>query len=381
MPSRASLRGVFLTIFIAVSSAPGLVQAAAATRDASAVADVLTPAQSRAVDRAVDRALAWIAANQQPDGSFPTLEMGQPAVTAICVLAMLSRGHLPGKGPYGTQMEQAIGYVLASRHDGIISRVRPAFTNDMLQIQTVAYNHAIGGLLLAEVYGQAPDRLNEQIRPALEAALKVALERYPQPKRHREDQGGWRYYRYHQDSDSDLSVTSWSLMFLRSCRNAGFEVPTPPVEDALQFVSRCYDPRQRIFWYALRGREHVTTRAMTGAGILSLSLAGRHQTAEAKAAGDWILEHPFDRNMSRSGTHDRYFYGAFYCSQAMFQLGGRHWREFYPSLASSLLALQRSNGSWDQEQGYDRVFGNVYTSAMAVLALSPPYQLLPIFQR
>ena len=87
---------------------------------------------------------------------------------------------------------------------------------------------------MSEPYTPADEQLlytlNEQIRPALEVALKVALERYPQPKRHREDQGGWRYYRYHQDSDSDLSVTSWSLMFLRSCRNAGLDVPSQSIE-------------------------------------------------------------------------------------------------------------------------------------------------------
>ena len=79
---------------------------------------------------------------------------------------------------------------------------------------------------------------------------------------------------------------------------------------------------------------------------------------------------------------DRFFYGAFFCSQAMFQLGGDYWRGFYPILLRTLTDNQRADGSWHLESwGTDRRYGNVYTTALAVLALSPPYQLLPILQR
>jgi hypothetical protein len=110
-------------------------------------------------------------------------------------------------------------------------------------------------------------------------------------------------------------------------------------------------------------------------------LAGRHQTPEARAAGDWILARPFGKYLEQVGQHDRFFYGAFYCSQAMFQLGGRHWQEFFPTLCKTLVDNQAADGSWAEEPGYDRIFGNVYSSAIAVLALSPRYQLLPVFQR
>ena len=45
------------------------------------------------------------------------------------------------------------------------------------------------------------------------------------PKDSPADRGGWRYIHDLDDVDSDLSVTGWQLMFLRSARNAGFEVP------------------------------------------------------------------------------------------------------------------------------------------------------------
>lgn len=66
----------------------------------------------------------------------------------------------------------------------------------------------------------------------------------------------------------------------------------------------------------------------------------------------------------------------------MFQLGGDHWSNFYPPLLDVLAKNQRSDGSWDHELGSDTTrYGNAYSSALAILALTPPYQILPIFQR
>ena len=64
------------------------------------------------LDSAVDRGLSFLSREQQPDGSFPTWADGQPGVTSLCIMAFLARGHQPGKGPYGPQIERAIDYVL-----------------------------------------------------------------------------------------------------------------------------------------------------------------------------------------------------------------------------------------------------------------------------
>ena len=112
-----------------------------------------------------------------------------------------------------------------------------------------------------------------------------------------------------------------------------------------------------------------------------IGLAG---TEMARAAGDWILKHPFDRYNAGMNDVDRYHYGAFYCSVAMFQLGGHYWAEFFPRLAQTLTAHQSSQRSWASEAlpgGIELRYGNVYTSALAVLALTTPNQLLPVFQR
>ena len=86
----------------------GGVPAGAAGVPSESLKSALSPAQWKQMENCVDRALAWIASSQAADGSFPSLQPGQPAVTSLCVLAFLSRGHQPGFGPYGVQMNRAI---------------------------------------------------------------------------------------------------------------------------------------------------------------------------------------------------------------------------------------------------------------------------------
>ena len=121
---------------------------------------------------------------------------------------------------------------------------------------------------------------------------------------------------------------------------------------------------------------------MVGAGVLCLAMAGQHQTRIAQRAGDWLLTRPFQRFGETVGGGDRFFYSAYYCSQAMAQLGGKYWKQFFPNLVNVLLQNQQPSGEWPPEPyGSDRTFGNTYTTAMAVLSLTPPLQLLPVYQR
>jgi hypothetical protein len=66
----------------------------------------------------------------------------------------------------------------------------------------------------------------------------------------------------------------------------------------------------------------------------------------------------------------------------MYQLGGRYWQEFFPRTVATLLENQQSDGSWPAETHYqDGKFGSAYTTALVVMTLGAPNQLLPVFQR
>ena len=340
--------------------------------------------QFRAIDAAVDRGLQYLSDQQLANGAFQSRMAGEPGISSLCVLAFLSRGYLPGEGPYGDQIKHTIRFVAATqRPDGLLSHQRPGATHSDPVAHAAVYNHAIAGLMLAEVYGMTDPEVQSEIEPILERAIRWSLEFTPQPKRFAEEQGAWRYLRFHGLNDADLSITSWMLMFLRSARNAGFEVKSTDIDNAVEYVRHCFDKEQNTFVYEIRVEESEFNqpRAMAGAGILALALAGEHQSDMALAAGGWLLERPFefyDRPMRGEQWH---VYSAFYCSQAMFQLGGRHWEELFPKLADTIIKAQLPNGSWHPPQGKDRLMGEAYTTSMTILALTPPYQVLPIFQR
>jgi hypothetical protein len=351
--------------------------------------DVVTADQWANIDASIDRALAWLATQQASDGSFATKASGQPAVTSLCVVAYLSSGHNPGQGRFGETLNRAIDFVLTTqREDGLFSLEATTLPADVWNeaTHTATYNHAIAGLMLGEVYGQTDSARSQRVRPAIERGLVYTRQMQLRRKRSPIDEWGWRYIKDVPTSsggsggDADMSATSWHIMFLRSARNAGFDVPVADVNEALDFVRRCYRPNEGSFGYALYANGRMPTRATTGAGVLSLFLSGKYDPQIAAGAGRWILAHPFDRYNGSMHATDRYFYSAYYCSQAAFQLGGRYWEEFYPPLANVLLAHQRSDGGWDAE-AQDPEFGAAYSTALAVLCLTPPYQLLPIYQR
>jgi len=350
--------------------------------------DVLSAEQWREVDKATDRALAWLATQQNAKGMFKSPDGGQPGITSLCVLAYLGRGHLPGQGPYGGQINRGIDFVLScQKPNGLFTWKVPGRTHQSKQPSHGAtYNHAISGLMLCEAYGMTGGKRAALIRGAVHEALAFTLSHQRITKRRAQDHGGWRYLRRRNDNtDSDLSITSWQLMFLRSAKNAGFEVPSKAIDDGVAYVIRCARRRDGTFRYGLGSpNEASITYAMTAAGILSLSMAGRHDTPLAHSAGNWLLRQPlhvYRPTYTVWTRYNPYHYGMFYCSQAMYQLGGRHWSAFYPRMVQTMLRHQRSDGSWDVENGSFSYFGKSYTTALATLALSVPYQMLPIFQR
>ncbi len=359
-------------------------QARAAVAKPLAVA--LSPAKWKALETSVDRGLAYLASRQEADGSFPTIPSGQPGVTSLCILAFLSRGHQPGVGRYGEQLNRAIDYVLAcQRQDGLFSQQAPGAVWQRYEAShTAVYCHAISGLMLGEVFGQVSGGRAKAVKQAIEKGLKFTRELQVRAKP-ANDAGGWRYLR-NNGPESDLSVTAWNLMFMRSARNAEFVIPQTYVDEATAYVRRCFDPSTGMFHYALSGGGGFgASRGMAGAGILSLSMAGQHQTEMARTVGDWLLAHPYRRFGEVIGIYDKFFYSTYYCSQAMAQLGGQYWDRFFPPLVDVLLGAQGPDGSWPPEQALETsevsVFGNALSTALAVLSLTPPYQLLPVYQR
>jgi hypothetical protein len=308
-------------------------------------------------------------------------------------MAFMSHGHLPGEGPYGVRLEQATDYALnCQKPNGLVTLLGP----EGLQISRAvahemgvssAYNHAISSLALSEIYGTTDRSKAERLQTVIQRSIRATLEMQRWPKDRDVDRGGWRYLNEFNREDSDLSITGWQLKFLRSARNAGFDVPKKSIDDAVAYVRRTFSERYGAFGYAAGDHYDFRSRGMAGAGILALAHAGQHNAPEARRSGEWILRNGFDKYntidpFTQSYSNDRYHYGLFNCCQGMYQLGGRYWEEFFAPAVKTLLANQQADGSWPAESHFnDGKFGNAYTTALVLLTLGAPNQLLPIYQR
>ena len=318
---------------------------------------------AKASDRAVRRALEFLASDQKPDGSWESGGFGRAtSVTSLAVLAFLAAGHVPGTpGPYRAVVERGIGYVLASQR-----------SNGLLVSNTShgpMYCHGISTLMLAEVVGMCADpALAERSRQALGRAVDLIIQAQDLTKSP-ENAGGWRYQP--TSRDSDLSVSGWQLLALRAAKAAGCAVPAANIDRAVGYVKRCaaagggfaYQPGQ------------APNNPRTGTGILVLEICAGYQTPEALAGAEYLVGHP------PRWTNPYFFYEAYYCAQATFQMGEASFAAYYPSLVAILLEHQDPDGSWLSGDGNDRSGGRNYCTATAVLALTVEYRYLPIYQR
>lgn len=309
------------------------------------------------VDPAVERALVYLRRSQNDDGSFPLNYGESVGIPALAGMAILSKGHTPMEGPYAETLNRSIDFILKNQKpDGLL--VKGSGGSGPM------YAHNIATLFLSECSGMVDPERQSRISRGLPKALALIL-RAQAVKKEERHRGGWRY---HPGShDSDTSCSGWALMALRSAKLNGAPIPDQSIEDAVAYLHN-HQNDQGAFGYS--GREDHAI-SLTGMGLLCLELCGEHGSERTTKAADWVLRHFRDLP---GKSHE--IYGNYYNAQGMFQVGGRHWREYADWMYASYLTKQKSDGSWDS-----RSAGPVYGTSMMVLAFTVPHRQLPIYQR
>jgi hypothetical protein len=361
MENGKSPRGVALAAVLAAA----ILAVLAGLTAAPARADEATPALDQykdKIDASLDRAVAYLAAHQEKDGSFKSDMPQNTAITSLCVMAFLAKGYTPGTGPYGDVINRGVDFVMSTQKPNGMLISNSASHGPM-------YCHTISTLMLSEVSGMLDAPRQAKLDDALAKSIKLLLsaQEVEKPSLH---VGGWRYQ--DNSNDSDMSVTGWALMSLRSARNNGAPVPKECVDKAVRFVMNCRCP-DGGFGYTGPAAPGL---ARTGTALLCLELCGHHRDPAAIAAGDWILA-----NLPKQFGGAHFYYGIYYCSQSMFQLGDRYWERWAVNMYDMMLKYQRKDGSWPQGVSAEAVAGTTYSTAMSVLALSVSCRQLPIYQR
>ena len=304
--------------------------------------------------KAIDRGLLFLQRRQHEDGWYTANHYKRNvAVTALSGMAFLSSGNVPGRGPYGKNVDKSVDYILTCvSPSGFIKRDDSPEHGPM-------YGHGFATLFLAEVYGMSP---NPEIREALKSATQLIINS-------QNKEGGWRYKP--DGRDADISVTVCQMMALRAARNCGIAVPKTTVDNCVEYVRKCQNG-DGGFRYRL-GDRPLSDFPRSAAGVVVLYNAGVTDGRDLERGLGFLQRTPPRGDLLPRDQH--YFYGQYYAVQAMWHAGDDHWRQWYPAIRDELLVRQSPDGGWNDS------INDVYGAAMACLILQMPNNLLPIFQR
>jgi hypothetical protein len=266
----------------------------------------------------------------------------------------MSSGSSPGRGPYGSQIDKAISYVMENTSPSGFIAVHASSTHGPM------YSHGFGTLFLAEAYGMTH---RSEIREKLQKAVRLIIDS-------QNVEGGWRYQPIRRDAD--LSVTICQINALRAARNAGLFVPKETVDACIRYVKRCQNA-DGGFRYMLQGGA-TSEFPRSAAGVVALQSAGEYDTKEVRDGIAFLRQYGHGMRPRRRNNH--YFYGLYYAAQAMWIEGGESWAQWYPAIRNDLLLRQTPSGLWNDPGVCDE-----YGTAMALIILQIPNDYLPIFQR
>jgi hypothetical protein len=337
----------------------------------------------------VDRGLAFLARSQAPDGRWTlgrfagstaadtaTLE-SDSAATGLALLAFLGAGHDHFDGPHHETVRRGLDFLMASqRADGDLYVVA---ADDLSNGSAWLYSHAIATMAICEAFGMTGDPL---VRPFAERACRF-VEAAQHPER-----GGWRYQ---PRVDSDLSVSAWMLVALRSGQLA--RLPVEPAAFAgvrtLLESSATGSPAAPYRYNTLDSSQRarpLSVLTMTAVGTLMRLHTGTTVDDPGVQSAARLLESqiPVFRG---TGSRERDCYLWYYASQVLVHTGGEGWAAWYRGLVGALEPVQERSGpkagSWEatgsEPDRWGRYAGRVYVTALHLLALEVPYRYLPTY--
>jgi len=332
--------------------------------------------------QAIDKGLKYLLLNQRDDGSWASGENGERAtpMTALTLMAFMSRAEFPGSGPNGKALSRAKDWLL-----------KQAKETPNGYLGATMYEHGIATLALTELWGMTGVREDDNaLQKAIEAAVDVIL-------RSQTAAGGWRYQPT-PDKGNDTSATGTVFVALASARQAGIAVPNETIAKVISYLKLAANPKTGGFVYVPAGSGHAGTDTIgsTAAGAYAAQLAGARESEMVEGALRYLEE----RAPSIFQGCGFYYYCHYYALQAMVQSGDGRYAKWYPQIRDALISRQSGNGSWAgkvtdktptraaglpiddqsvQASTATKIIG--HETPMAIIMLAAPYRYIPIYQK
>jgi len=311
------------------------------------------PEMTPEAEKAIERGLQFLLKSQNADGSWSS-DNGDYAVggTSLGLMAFMVKGHFPGFGRYGKQLDRAKDYLLKRSKDS---------PSGAMGVKM--YEIGLFTIAMSELWGMTKDpKDNQEIQVALERTVQIIL-------RSQNPLGGWRYAP-RPDAGQDTSVTAMVFVSLASAREAGVLIPGETIDRVTNYLrDQVWDEKTGGFGYQGKGY----TIACTAGGVYAAQLAGNRDTEWVNAALNSLQNNP---NVFSRKENGHYYYSHYYAMQAMVQAGDEHYAKWYPRIRDSLVQLQRPNGSWQEKEG-----DYPHKTPMSIIILGTPHRYIPVYQR
>ena len=332
-------------------------QPAVKTQDRRAIRAEITPE----LRLAVKRGLMQLIRRQRTSKSFAS-EDYPVAINALMGMALLAGGYTDKTGP-----ESYVAALKLNTSTLLRYQKKNGYIDDG---DSKMYGHGFATLYLAQLYGMSasPDGA---IRKALERAIKLI-------ERAQGKEGGWDYLPAgtgaltNKSANGDSSITVCQTMALRAARNLGIAVDAGVIENARRYIQRA-QLKDGGFAYRI-GRSSVGGSSefpRSAAGVCILYSLGDYSSVKIRQGIVYLEKNYRDLNHFPHYAH-------YYCAQALFQVGGRSWKDYFSWVHRRLLKYQLTDGSW--KAGLMERSAGVRT-AMALIVLQLPYRFLPIHER
>ena len=326
-------------------------------------------------ERAVARGLAWLAAQQKPNGSwvYDGSSSGDTiASTGMGLLPFLAAGetHKSGK-KYQQTVDRGLKYLISQlRSDGGFNG-----SGGM-------YSHGIATIALNEAYGMTKDR-NMLLRPAQSATNFIVTK-----------QGADGSWGYSPGTTGDTSIVGWQIQALKAAiLTKDIVVPDACITRAIQFLDKVSSgSRRAVYGYA--GPNGAPATSLTAVGLLCRYYISKWGPGNAGLAEgvEGLGKRPPTKAPAKP---DIYYY--YYATQVVHFADGPEWKDWNEGANKNgkreggmrdwLIGIQEKKegpnyGSWESDGAIiGGSCGRIGTTALSLLTLEVYYRHLPLYKR
>ncbi|MBI4833616.1 MAG: hypothetical protein HY811_02185 [Planctomycetes bacterium] len=368
-------------------------------------------------EKVVSSGLLWLARHQNPDGSWGAVSFqnqcanhGSPlcqgtgqkdfdlGLTGLALLAFTGANYSPGSmSKYDTFNGIRFGDVVRKAALFLKSiQKENGMYGDGAMLKFM-YNQAICAYAMADLYCVMKDKKEQSAYMFKDAALKGAQFIIDSQNNGK----AWRYKP--KDGDSDMSVSGWCMMALKTAEDA--ELLTVPQNVWAGVKSHLDDVTDLAYGgvgYRERGNVAIlaaekdkwdsgklyTPPSLTAIGVMCRIFMGqnRKDAAIANSAQMLVEESNLPKWLPDNyGKVDYYYW--FYGTYALNQFDGTPknasscWSKWEKEMLPAIIKNQRgkkdgcANGSWEPVDRWSAEGGRVYSTAICVLTLEVYYRL------